>query len=345
MLLFYIVVVLICIVSACLIVLGIIMATRHYKELFRSWWSFLMIVTGLVIINEAYFALLDPYGFLHPVNIPLKIPLLLEWHVIALQVSMLCVIGLKSKLTRFQAIFFPSLLFLCLVAAICYEVFVGTYTPLHDWRDIILNIGNPDVKLKVALFVVSIVDTTYLLYYPFYSRVTKKEVRLTRWFWFYIFFAHLQPVTYVLYVLGSPTSGVVLAAGCVIFVVVFSIVLAKSKNPMVVKLKSFTKEQEELASSLDKLDEMLRIHKFFLNKFLTIEILSQQSEMTTEDIIKEYLMKGYANFTDYINSFRYKYYQELTKQFPNIPKEILISDAGFISKNDFDHYLNILSKK
>lgn len=331
--------------AAILILGGTGMAIRYKKEVFRFCWSLLMIISALVLLTETVIAVHNPENFLHPSTIPFTVRILIEWHCIALMVAILCVIGLRSKLTRFEALFFPAMLLVCVVTAICYHIFIGTYTPLYSWHDIIANINEKDVMMKVILFGISVIDTAYLLFVPIIEKLSSKDVKFTGWFKFYLFFSVAQPVSFVLYVIGFPFAGIALVIGCLVFLVSFSWAIARNRNPMVVKLKSYTKEEEALAASLDKLNEKMKINKYYLDKSLNIDVLTDKTGLTIDEIIVNYTAKGYESFMDYVNSFRYAYYNNLVKQYPCIPQHILISDSGFPSQTDFEQYVKAQEAK
>lgn len=336
-----IVFVLVFLLSACSLAGGLYFIIKYRREKFRFWWGLLMIIAGIVIAVEGLMAYFNPHLFFHSEVIPFTMHLMLEWQVIALTVAFLCVIALNGEVTNPKRIFFSAMLTLSFVIAGCYMYFNGEITPLHSWRDIIPNVIHKDVQVKLLLFVVSLISTAYMLYVPFYLRVSKrKNLKLTGWFWFYVFFAHLQPITYIFYALGSPTSGVILGIGCLTFIVVFSIALLFNRNPMVDRLSTYTENEDKVAKSIDYLTEKIRVNKYFLDKNLTVEKLAEKTGMFSRTIVTEYQKKGFETFSDFINAYRLIYYKELKSLYANVPSYLLISDSGFSSQEEFDEYIS-----
>lgn len=320
----------------------------------RFWWKILMIESGVVLIIEAYIALRDIEHFFMSETIPFTLHLLLEWFFIALSVSMIIVAGLRSKLTKSQIGFFPSLLFTCTIIALCYHYFVGTYTPLHDWRDIFRHISEKDVQVKVFIFVCSLLSTTYLLYVPLYKSLIRKKVEVTKWFWTYIFFAFLQPITYFFYALGSAHSGVILGVGCITFVSIFTVAFIREENPLIRQKDSGDSFEQEIGAipgivpNVEHMDISTKIsallsniiieEKLFLNKKFSIDELSIKTAIPPSNIISEYQRMGYAGFADYLNSFRLPYFKQLLRDNPKVPISRLASDSGFPSRSGFYRY-------
>lgn len=313
---------------------------KYRKEKLRFWWGALMVIAGVVIAIEGLIAYFNPETFFNSEVIPFTMHLMLEWQVIALAVAFLCVIALTGEVTARRKAVFGNMLVMSFLISGCYMYFSGDITPLHSWEDIFRFISHKDVQVKLFLFIVSLVSTTYLLYVPFYLRLSKtKHIKLTGWFWFYVFFAHLQPITYFFYALGSPTSGVILCVGCLIFIIVFSIALLFNRNPMVERLSTYTPNEDKVARSIDYLSEKMRENKYFLDKNLTIEKLAEKTDMFSRTIVTEYQKKGFESFSDFINAYRFIYYKELRTMYANVSAYLLISDSGFSSQEEFDEYV------
>lgn len=319
---------------------GIFFIVKYHKEKFRKWWGVLMLIAGIVIAIEGVMAYYNSESFFHSQTIPFTMHLMLEWQVIALTVGFLCVIALSGEVSREKKVFFSIMLALSFILAGCYMYFSGELTPLYSWKEIFTKISHKDVQVKLFLFITSLISTSYMLYVPFYLRLSKRKgLRLTGWFWFYVFFAHLQPITYFFYALGSPASGVTLAIGCLVFIITFSLALLFNKNPMVERLSSYTEKEDKVATSIDYLTEKIRVNKYFLDKNMTVEKLAEKTGMFSRIIVTEYQKKGFESFSDFLNAFRLIYYKELKAMYSNVPSYLLISDSGFSSQEEFDAYI------
>lgn len=355
-------------------------SSSHINDL-RLWWRILMVICGIVISYEVISVYLNASHFFNSDTIPFTITLILEWFYIAMMVSIIIVAGLNSKVTTAQIIIFPSLLVSCTIIAICYHYFSGTYTLLHHWHDIIDNLSEKDVQVKVFIFSCSIISTGYLLYIPIFKKLIQKKVVVTVWCKIYLFFAILQPVSYFFYAMGNPYSGVILCMGCVSFVIIFTIAFLREENPLIhqvdhsiaftvatdkkellvtdhsVKIDEDNSQKKnnsphDIISEIipDVLNQKLSTktmtilsstileEKLFLNKKFSIDELSIKTALPLSTIIIEYQRQGFQSFTEYLNSFRLKYFKELLKKNPKVPIAVLASDSGFPSRSGFYRY-------
>lgn len=338
-------------VSVFLIVGGIMMMTSNYstKDL-KFWWRILMVAAGIVIGVEASVAFVHRNTFFISDTIPFTFRLIMEWFSIALLVAMIVVAGLRYSIKLWQKILFPSILVICFVVSICYDLFSGIYTDLHSWRDIGLNISHMDVRVKLILFIISVLCTCYMIFVPIITDLRKNKLILTKWFYTYIFFAVLQPVTYVFYALGSSVSGVILGAGCLSFIIIFTVAFLRNENPLIhskdaPKIDIFTGESSDpiilkkpKCESVEKIPAFINDNYLYLNKYLSVEELSRLSSIPLTEIITFYKNKGFQNFSDFINSFRLLHFKELLSSNPRVPVAALASDSGFPSRSGFYRY-------
>lgn len=298
-----------------------------------------MIINAIVFLNEGIIAFMDLDLFFNSKTIPFSIRLFFEWDCIAMVVATLFAAGLQSRLYRWQLILFPSLVLLSVVIAICYHYFVGVYTELHSWRDIVyLFAAHKDVQVKVFIFCISLFATSYLLYVPLYTRIIKKKVKATKWMYIYLFFAHFQPICYFFYTLGSPVSGVLLSIGCLSFMIIFSIAFIRNENPLVYELEETPKKLSVVAKSVDQLSQIIKENKLFLKKNLSIEELYNVTGISSYLIITDYKKKGFKSFIEYLNAFRIVYFKELCVHNPRVPIANLAADSGFNSRASFYRY-------
>lgn len=352
---FIIILSIIFLISVFLIVAGVLMMTSKYStDDIRFWWRLLMIVTGIVIAIEASEAFIHRDTFFDFDTIPFTLRLIMEWFFIAQLVSMIIVAGLRYSLKRWQMIVFPSLLVISMVVAICFDVFSGVYTPLHTWRDIISNFTQMDVRVKVYLFVLSVLCTFYMIFVPIVKELRNKKLVLTKWFYIYAFFAFLQPLTYIFYALGSPVSGIILGIGCLSFVVIFTVAFMRNENPLIhskdaPKIDLFSGKSDDPiilkkpdCESVDNIPDFINDNYLYLNKLLTAEELSQISSIPLSDIITFYKNKGYSNFSDFVSSFRLAHFKRLVITNPRVPIAALASDSGFPSRSGFYRYFQTI---
>ncbi|SHF40982.1 Helix-turn-helix domain-containing protein [Chryseobacterium sp. OV279] len=102
--------------------------------------------------------------------------------------------------------------------------------------------------------------------------------------------------------------------------------------------KSLQKDLEKYKDLFNDISVFMETNKPFKNSDLTISNLATQINSNNTYISKAIKLKGYANFNNYLNSYRIKYVKELMKEekSKHFTLVYIYTEAGFTSQSTFN---------
>ncbi len=325
-------------IGAFLLIRGLIFLLDKQSDSYTRWGGVYMIIIALIISLEVYLALSNTGFFFNPNTMALSIRLTLEWHVVALLASMLSIRIFLGKITNFQKYFFPHILMICIIIAICYHYFSGVYTQIYSSLDIINNIHAKDIQVKLFLFLVSILSCSYILFVPIIRALIKKEIKNTIWIKLYLSLMLPSPILYTLHAFVNPILGFPLVLICLIFMTIYSVVLMKNPDALREYHSLYSTKPVIDIPSKDELSKIIKNSHLYLEKYITVTELAEKTKIDASFIITDYKNKGFSNLNDYLNTFRIVHFKNLAINNPKVPITTLALESGFTSRASFYRY-------
>lgn len=325
-------------ISAFLLIRGLIFLVEKRYDPYLRWGGVFMVIIALIISLEVYLALSNIGFFYNPNTMAFSIRLTLEWHIIALLTSILSITAFLGKLTTFQKYFFPHVLIICIIIAICYHYFSGVYTPIYSFSDIINNIREKDIQVKLFLFLVSILSCSYILFVPIVRALIKKEIENTIWIKIYLTLLLPTPILYTLHAFVNPILGFPLVLICLIFMTIYSVILMKNPDALRGYYSTYSTKSLYDIPSKDELSKTIKTSELYLDKYITVMELAEKTKIDASVIITDYKNKGFSNLNDYLNTFRIVHFKNLAVKNPKVPITTLALESGFTSRASFYRY-------
>lgn len=160
------------------LIIGIILIIRAKDNYPKLYWG--IIATGIGIMfsweNIGWLTIVTDtpeYNFTELLNIEK----MLKWYALANIVALFPIASLSpGYLNHFRIFTFLLLPIITITVGISYLGFNGNITPIHSIDEIIPNIHQIDVKLRVCIFLLSVFTPLVLLIYPMMNNKTYRRI-------------------------------------------------------------------------------------------------------------------------------------------------------------------------
>ena len=213
---------------------------------------------------------------------------------------------------------------------LCLTVFPVRATPLQSFADIVRNINEPDVWLRLAILVVLILPyCAVLLVIPYNWRRSRVS---NAWIVRYTVTVALIAVLYFIFMLtGSAAVSIAHLSVCTVFCIVityqelfirFSLPREDTGVPEPVPDavfsgagKSLPQKRPGLADPLmEKLDRLMKDEEVWRSPEMSAVRLAALIDTNTRYLSQALKDAGYENYSDFINSYRIDCFLELARQ-------------------------------
>lgn len=338
------------IIDAIAAILGILLIIRKTDNHPKFYWGVIATLIGFVFIEENIGWLITrSENPLYQYRDILNIEKMLEWYVLASLVSLYPLSSLHpGYLTPFRltACLFPPAIITTI--GISYLCFNGHITPLNAVSQIAANMDQPDVRLRLTIFLFTII--TPLLYFSYPLLRNKSRRKINRMMYFFIGFMFLLLGVYILFTLFINDfifNGFGITA--IVFSIFFSIQYLRVENPLSDHVEidhklctendikeNVGKQSLIVASPLyEMIDNYLKESHMYVDSNYSIENLAShfgEKEAAISIAIKS---SGYSGFREYINHLRLEYFKYQVTLNPHRTVKELMSVCGFISRTTF----------
>lgn len=330
-------------------ILGGILMFRAHDNGPKFWWGCIALAIGAVFAWEnigwlTIVSVTPEYRFTDLLNLEK----MLKWFPMASAVALFPLASLyPGYLTTRRTLIClsPSLLFT--LVGVCYLLVGGYQTHLQKPADICHYIGNPDVLLRAALFLLSVVIPLSFFFYPAFSRREFRQIN----FMMYVFWAFMLVFLciYILFTLDiSYLVFNLFGATAIVFTFFFSLQYLRRENPFSVYVPASLREETPVEASCVPQSLFYRIDSFFhddperMTMHYTLTQLAgclHEPENLLSGAIKS---AGYSSYREYAADLRLEYFRRAALLYPDKNIKELIFLSGFRSRATF--YRNFADK-
>lgn len=334
------------------LVIGIILIIRAKDNYPKLYWGIIATSIGIMFSweNIGWLTIvtdMPEYNFTEL----LCIEKMLKWYALANIVALFPIASLSpGYFNHFRIFTFLLPPIITITVGICYLAFNGTITPINSPDEVILNINNMDVKLRICIFLLSVLTPLFILIYAITSNKTYR--RMNNQMYLFISFLFLFLGIYILFTLNiNEFIFNLFGITAIVFTVLFSIIYLRYENPFSdhINMVSGTEntvlqvEKSSLPHPLFPIMETyLKEQHPYIDQHYNIKQLAKslnESEHTVSVAIKS---KGFTGFREYINYLRLEYFKQLaTEESDKNIKELMYA-CGFTSRATF--YRNFSDK-
>lgn len=276
----------------------------------------------------------------------LNIDKMLKWYALANIVALFPIASLSpGYFNHFRIFTFLLPPIITITVGICYLYFNGNITAIHSLNEIMPNIGNMDVKLRISIFLLSVITPLFILVYVT-SRV-KTHRKMNRNMYLFMGFLFLFLGIYILFTLSiNEFIFNLFGITAIVFTVLFSMLYLRYENPFSdhISMVYNTEEEEnpeEMRNSFQPLTLFTTIESYlkkehpYTDQKYSIKDLAEalnDKERNISDAIKS---QGFTGFREYINYIRLEHFKQLVVQNPEKNVKELMFACGFNSRATF----------
>lgn len=332
------------------LVLGAVLIMKAQDNRLRKIWGMLVVFLALVMLQCNFLWLYKlRTGVVENNFYFLSVSHMLKWYLAVFIFSLFPIASLRPGwLTTLRLVIFVLPISIIVVIAFCYQWFNGHFTILASIGDVVANVDKLDVRLRLGIFVVSMVSPLINFIIPFEARWTGPVRRMNKRM--YVYYVCCT-VTFLLYIMLTlfPSRLISNIYGCVIgtLPVVFTIMYLKNENPFSYPAEAMggkPDEEEDKASPAvspavyklyEIMAEYMETEKPFTSAEYTIQELANQLSAKQSLVIKAIQYGGFTGFREYINYLRLEYFKQLATSSPGTSVKTLMFHSGFNSRSSF----------
>lgn len=250
----------------------------------------------------------------------------------------------------------PVLIIFCI--ACCYEVFNGHYTVLKSFADIRENLGQQDVKLRLLLFIVTVITPSINFLFPYMRRWIPIRRKQSKVMAVYMICFGVIMSGYIWLMLG--TSGFSFNLfGCIVILstIYISILYICDGNPLSLPplpVEEMKQEEIEAIREIEvsqvvlelynSLEAYMKNEKPFIKPNYSLQELLQVLDTNEHRLNKAFHYDGFSGFRDYINFHRLLYFKEQAALQTDLTVKELMYKSGFTSRSSFYRYFASIEK-
>ncbi|MDD3037483.1 MAG: AraC family transcriptional regulator [Bacteroides sp.] len=331
--------------------MGVILIFRAKDNYQRLYWGVIAFAIGAVMSWENIGWLIvvtdtPTYEFTDLLNIEK----MLKWYALASIVCLFPIVSLSpGYFSHFRIFTFLLPPIIIVTVGLCYLCFNGKITPINSLNEIIPNIKELDIKLRLAIFLLSILIPLIFLIYPLISNKTYRKINNN--LYVFIGFLFLFLSIYILFTLNiNEFVFNLFGISAIIFTILFSIQYLRHENPFSDHIDMICDtNKEDLHTSrpqplplFSKIETYLKEEHPYTDQNYNIESLAEflgEKEHFISGAIKS---GGFTGFREYINYRRLEYFRQLATENPNKNVKELMYLCGFTSRATF--YRNFSDK-
>ena len=260
---------------------------------------------------------------------------MLKWYALANIVALFPIASLSpGYLNHFRIFTFLLLPIITITVGISYLGFNGNITPIHSIDEIIPNIHQIDVKLRVCIFLLSVFTPLVLLIYPMMNNKTYRRINNNMYLFIGFLFVFLG--IYILFTLNinefvfneNPFSNHIN-------------MIHNAKNTESTIMLQAGKPSPTLPL-FSTIEAYLQEQHPYTDQRYNIELLAKSLNKQEHDISAAIKSQGFTGFREYINYLRLEYFRQLAAENPKSNVKELMFACGFTSRATF--YRNFSEK-
>jgi len=321
------------------VILGIILVIRRSDNMQRFYWGLISITIGIFFmwenINWIITVMDNPsYEYMEILNYEK----MLKWFATASVFSLFPFASLRPgylNIKRLLIFYLPTLIFLIICA--CYLSSNPIITKIVTLNDVLLNIDKFDIKLRLLIFIFSVLIPYVYFFYPLVSLSIYRKASLHMYV--FLVFNILLSIIFILFTLFINTFFFnALGILSVTFAITFSILYLRYENPLSIHIGC----EEQVISVTNKtyscfyeIDKYIKEKKAFICSNYSINDVVEALQMNEQEILKSIKNAGFTGFREYLNFMRLEYFKTLATQHPDRTIKELMFACGFSSRTTF----------
>ncbi|MCD7972117.1 MAG: helix-turn-helix domain-containing protein [Candidatus Azobacteroides sp.] len=322
--------------------MGIAVILRPTDNLPRLYWGIIAASIGLVFVWENVGWLFIRNGNPeYEYKDILNIEKMLEWYTLASLVSLFPLASLRpGYLNRFRLLMYLLPPIIITTVGLSYLFFNGNITYIESVDQILPNIGNLDIKLRLIIFAYSVITPLFYFIFPLINNKTFRKI--TRPMYLFIGFMFLLLGIYILFTLYINDiffNGFGIAS--ILFSILFSALYLHYENPLSSYTDTDTQQTIEKLPSLTPVPLYFEIDRYLKNTHAYTDPAYTVSLLATHFGEKESVISmaiksgGYTGFREYINFLRLEYFREQVAMDPEKSIKEYMFNGGFNSRSTF----------
>ena len=258
--------------------------------------------------------------------------------------------------SRILCLCIPLMLILCII--LCYHFFNGELTELKSFADIIRYWGHLDVKLRLILFVLSVIAPTCNFLFPFFKKWMPFRRRQSKGMYFYIISFCLIMIGYIWLMLG--TCGLIFNLfGCIVVIpaIYMNILYFRNENPLSLPPSPVGKLEVEEIEAIKEIEVSQNVFELsknievlmekcvpFINPEYSLQNMLDDLDTNENRLNKALRYNGFSGFRDFINFCRLQYFKRQAFLYKNLTVKELMYKSGFTSRSSFYRYFSSVEK-
>ena len=326
--------------------LGCILAFQAKDNHLKLYWGIIAACIGLFFMweNVGWLVIVadtPEYRF----TSLLSIDKMLKWYALASVVSLFPMASLYPGYFnhwRLIAFLFPPVILI--TVGLCYLSFNGTLTPIHSASEILANLDKTDVRLRLAIFFISILLPLAYFIYPLASRRAFRQIN--RCMYVFIGFMFLFLGIYTTFTLNiNEFVFNLFGIAALVFTLSFSVVYLFRENPFSSHILMLPPADKNTSlpfpgkAARDPLfatiDNYLRQTHAYADKAYTIGRLAGELDEEEKPVSQAIKSGGFTGFREYINYLRLEHFKQLASATPGKNVKELMYLCGFTSRTTF----------
>ncbi|MBQ4278423.1 MAG: AraC family transcriptional regulator [Rikenellaceae bacterium] len=330
-------------------ILGIILIVKAQDNHLRQIWGVMVVVLAASMLYDNSLWLTREQDILGHNLTLLSLPIMLKWYLFVHTLSLFTIGSLKpSWLTPVRITLLSLPLLLSTVVVLCYYWFNGQITPLGSAADILTDLGRPDVQVRIALFLFTLVTPALNIMLPLIGK-RQPARKLSSGMYIYIGCFLLLVFAYILFVIDVRpweirTFGFIVA----ILPSALSVMYLRNENPLsrpyrTVKAPDKADAEyvpEEAGYTLayrlyERITEHMQKRTPFTEPDYALDNLT--ADLGTSRTLTTQAIKcgGYTGFREYVNFLRLEHFKQLAATLPGATIKELMFRCGFTSRSSF----------
>ncbi len=327
------------------IVLAVLLIARAHDNTMRLWWGILSLAVGAILLGDnikwiiSLHTAYDPADACGDLLVPSR---MLRFFVLATCVSLFPFISLRPDyVNRLRLLAFSLPVLAVLLVELCYHLFNGHYTHLDSWDAVAGNLGRTDVRLRLAVFAVSVLLPALYFFFPVLLRHLLPGRHSTPRMKMYIASMLVVLVFYALYTLLD-NGFIINAYGIVIisFFNAFSLFFLRYENPLSRRGQSASQasatDPEPLAAILyGRMTAWLESNHPLVNPDYSLHELARELNAKPSLVGEAIKSGGFTGFREWANYMRIQHFKQAARHHRNRTVKELMHESGFTSRSSF----------
>ncbi len=324
---------------------GITLIAMSRGNRMRLLFGILALAVGLTFMDDNIELLLSPdlspvtHGYSYAdILVPGR---MMEWILPATACSLFPLISLRPGfLSPLRLVLFSLPIGATMLTQWCYDLFNGTITRLHSLSDVVANIGEMDVKVRLFVFAMGVIVPSIYFFFPFLWRFASVKRKTTPLMWAFIAGMFVILIYYAAFML-VPSKFLFATFNVVveIFFIVFMVLFIRRDDPLSFREsqgKYIVPHQPSPEESLyADMEAWLERNHPFTDPQYSITNLAASLNARSSHVNEAVKAGGFSGFREYMNYLRVEYFKGLARSERTKSIKELMHESGFTSRSSF----------